>query len=176
MGPYLAVGRGVKGELAIRRGDAAGGVETIRACLRELHDAGYELLTTTFNIALVHGLLALGQIERSARLIDDAIRLVEQGGDHLYMPELLRMKGRFSCRGRSRTLMRQKPLHAIAGIESPHRREGLGAAGCDRSRGAPCRTRPREEAKRLLQLALEGFAEGSETADIRAADKLLQTL
>ncbi len=31
MGPYLAVGRGVKGELAIRRGDAAGGVETIRA-------------------------------------------------------------------------------------------------------------------------------------------------
>ncbi|MGY4354021.1 putative ATPase [Bradyrhizobium sp. i1.7.7] len=96
MGPYLAVGRGVKGELAIRRGDAAGGVETIRACLRELHDAGYELLTTTFNIALVHGLLALGQIERSARLIDDAIGLVEQGGDHLYMPELLRMKGNVS--------------------------------------------------------------------------------
>ena len=79
-------------ELA-HRGDAAGGVETIRARLRELHDAGYELLTTTFNIVLVHGLLALGQIERSARLIDDAIRLVEQGGDHLYMPELLRMKG-----------------------------------------------------------------------------------
>nr|AAF78794.1 putative transmembrane transcriptional regulator protein TtrR [Bradyrhizobium japonicum] len=94
MGPYLSVGRGVKGELAIRRGDAAGGVETIRACLRELHDAGYELLTTTFNIALVHGLLALGQVAQSARLIDDAIRLVEQGGDHLYMPELLRMRAK----------------------------------------------------------------------------------
>ena len=34
----------------------------------------------------------------------------------------------------------------------------------------------REEAKRWLQLAQEGFAQGSETADIRAADKLLQTL
>jgi predicted ATPase len=30
-----------------------------------------------------------------------------------------------------------------------------------------------EEAKRLLQSALEGFAEGSETADIRAAKRLL---
>ncbi|WP_454652769.1 hypothetical protein [Bradyrhizobium liaoningense] len=94
MGPYLAVGRGVKGELAIRRGDAAHGVETIRACLRELHEAGYELLTTTFNIALDQGLLALGQFEQSARLVDDAIRLVERSGDHLYMPELLRMKGK----------------------------------------------------------------------------------
>ena len=34
----------------------------------------------------------------------------------------------------------------------------------------------REEAKRWLQLAQEGFAQGSETADIRAADKLLQIL
>ena len=34
----------------------------------------------------------------------------------------------------------------------------------------------REEAKRWLNSALEGFAEGSETADIKAADKLLQTL
>ncbi|MGY4600739.1 putative ATPase [Bradyrhizobium sp. GM22.5] len=34
----------------------------------------------------------------------------------------------------------------------------------------------REEAKRWLQLAYEGFAQGSETADIKAAEKLLQTL
>ncbi|MHB0771887.1 hypothetical protein [Bradyrhizobium sp. 5.13L] len=46
----------------------------------EFHNSGYELLTTTFNIAIVQGLLALGQIEQSARLTDDAIRLVEQSG------------------------------------------------------------------------------------------------
>jgi predicted ATPase len=34
----------------------------------------------------------------------------------------------------------------------------------------------RGEAKRLLQSALEGFAEGSETADIRAGSALLHTL
>ncbi|MET4088437.1 winged helix-turn-helix domain-containing protein [Bradyrhizobium sp. S3.5.5] len=174
MGPYLAVGRGVKGELAIRRGDAAGGVETIRACLRELHDAGYELLTTTFNIALVHGLLALGQIERSARLIDDAIGLVEQGGDHLYMPELLRMKGNVLLslpepnRGEAENhLMQSLELSRRNGAKAWELRAAIDLAEFLAERGR-C-----EEAKRLLQSALEGFAEGSETADIRAAKRLL---
>ncbi|MCP3404904.1 winged helix-turn-helix domain-containing protein [Bradyrhizobium sp. CCGB01] len=175
MGPYLAVGRGVKGELAIRRGDAAGGVETIRACLRELHDAGYELLTTTFNIALVHGLLALGQIEQSARLIDDAIRLVEQGGDHLYMPELLRMKGK---------VLLSLPQPEAEQAEA-HFRQSLELSRCKGAKAWELRTAIdlaqllakrgcREEAKRLVQSALEGFAEGSETADIRMANELLE--
>lgn len=174
MGPYLAVGRGVKGELAIRRGDAAGGVETIRTCLRELHDAGYELLTTTFNIALVHGLLALGQIERSARLIDDAIGLVEQGGDHLYMPELLRMKGNVLLslpepnRGDAEShLMQSLELGRRNGAKAWELRAAIDLAEFLAERGR-C-----EEAKRLLQSALEGFAEGSETADIKAAKRLL---
>ncbi|WP_407187048.1 ATP-binding protein [Bradyrhizobium centrosematis] len=177
MGPYLAVGRGVKGELAIERGDAAGGVETIRACLRELHDAGYELLTTAFNIALVQGLLALGQIEQSAELIDDTIRLVEQSGDHLYMPELLRMKGRVLlslpkpdteqaevCFMQSRDLSRRK------GAKAWELRAAIDLAQLLVERGRP------EDAKQLVQSALDGFVEGSETADIRAANRLLPTL
>jgi predicted ATPase/DNA-binding winged helix-turn-helix (wHTH) protein len=177
MGPYLAVGRGVKGEIAVRRGNAADGVETIRACLRELHDAGYELLTTTFNIALVQGLLALGQIEQSAGLIDDAIRLVERSGDHLYMPELLRMKGK---------VLSHQPMPRIEEAEACL----MQALDLSRTRGAKAwelrvaidlaqllvgRRRP-QEARLLLQSARDGFAAGSETEDIRAADALLTTL
>ncbi|OPZ00349.1 transcriptional regulator [Bradyrhizobium sacchari] len=177
MGPYLAVGRGVKGELAIRRGDAAGGVETIGACLRELHDAGYELLTTTFNIALVEGLLALGQVEQGARLIDDAIRLVEQGGDHLYMPELLRIKGKVLLS------LPVSDTEAVEGLLMQSlelgRRNGAKAwelrAAIDLARLLAER-RSRKDAKLLLEAALEGFAEGSDTADIRVANSLLQTL
>jgi predicted ATPase/DNA-binding winged helix-turn-helix (wHTH) protein len=177
MGPYLAVGRGVKGELAIRRGDAADGVETIRACLRELHDAGYELLTTTFNIALVQGLLALGQVEQSARLIDDAIRLVEQSGDHLYMPELLRMKGRVLL-ARPQPEADQAEAHFAQALELSRRkgakawqlRSAIDLAGLLGERGR------REEARGLLQSALEGFAEGSGTVDIRAANRTLGKL
>ncbi|MEY9125007.1 ATP-binding protein [Bradyrhizobium yuanmingense] len=177
MGPYLVVGRGVKGELAIRRGDAAQGVETIFACLRELHEAGYELLTTTFNIALVQGLLALGQIEQSARLIDDAIRLVDQGGDHLYMPELLRMKGRVllslpepDAEQAKAHFMQSLDLSRRQGATAWELRAAIDLAGLFAGRGQ------RHEAKRWLQSALEGFAEGSDTADIRAVSVLLTTL
>lgn len=177
MGPYLAVGRGVKGELAIRRGDAAGGVETIGACLRELHDAGYELLTTTFNIALVDGLLALGQVEQSARLIDDALRLVEQGGDHLYMPELLRMKARVqlslpapSTGDVEGLLMQSLELGRGKGAKAWELRAAIDLARLLAER------RSCKDANLLLEAALEGFAEGSDTADIRAANRLLPTL
>lgn len=177
MGPYLAVGRGVKGELAIRRGDAAGGVDTIRACLRELHDAGYELLTTTFNIALVQGLLALGQIEQSAELIEDTIRLVEQSGDHLYMPELLRMKGRVLL-SRPKPDTEQAEAYLMQSLDLSRRKRAKAwelRAAIDLARLLVERGR-REEAKQLVQSALDGFAEGSETADIRAANRLLPTL
>ncbi|MGX1319095.1 putative ATPase/DNA-binding winged helix-turn-helix (wHTH) protein [Bradyrhizobium sp. USDA 377] len=177
MGPYLAVGRGVKGELAIRRGDAAAGVETIRASLRELHGAGYELLTTTFNIALVQGLLALGQVEQSACLIDDAIRLVEQSGDHLYMPELLRMKGKVqlslpapSTGDVEGLLIQSLELGHRKGAKAWELRAAIDLAGLLAERGR------HQEAKRLLQSVLEGFAEGSDTADIRVANELRRTL
>ncbi|WP_445219491.1 ATP-binding protein [Bradyrhizobium sp. Pa8] len=177
MGPYLAVGRGVKGELAIRRGDAAGGVATIRACLRELHDAGYELLTTTFNIALVHGLLALGQIERSARLIDDAIGLVEQGGDHLYMPELLRMKGNVllslpqpATDEAENHFRRSLDLSRRSDAKAWELRAAIDLAKLIAGRGQ------RADAKRLLRSALGGFSDGSQTSDIGIANKLLETL
>ena len=177
MGPYLSVGRGVKGELAIRRGDAAGGVETIRACLRELHDSGYELLTTTFNIALVQGLLALGQVEQSAHLVDDAIRLVEQGGDHLYMPELLRMRAKVLL-----SLPEPKTGEAeVCLMQSLELSRGKAAKAWELRAAIDlvqllAERHGREDAKLLLQAALEGFVEGSETVDIRAASALLATL
>ena len=61
LAPYLAVGRGFKGDLAIRRGDAKGGVEGLQGCLEKLHAMPYELLTTPLNISLVQGLAATGR-------------------------------------------------------------------------------------------------------------------
>jgi predicted ATPase/DNA-binding winged helix-turn-helix (wHTH) protein len=177
MGPYLVVGRGVKGELAIRRGDARSGVETIEGCLQELHDAGYELLTTTFNIALVQGLLAIGRCEQATRLIDEAIALVEGCGDHLYMPELLRVKGKV-------LLSQPQPNRDEAQVEFT---QSLELSRRESARAWELRTaidlaellagqQRLNDAKQLLQSAIEGFAEGSDTADIRAATRLLGTL
>lgn len=177
LGPYLAVGRGVKGELAVRRGDARGGIEAIKGCLQELHEAGYELLTTTFNMALVQGLLSLGEFEQSAILIDDAIKLVEQNGDRFYLPELLRMRARVllslpqprsdeaeSCFTESLELSRRQ------GAVAWELRTAIDLAEllAERRRG--------EEAGLLLRPVLDRFVEGSDTADIRAARQLLEAL
>jgi predicted ATPase/DNA-binding winged helix-turn-helix (wHTH) protein len=173
MGPYLAAGRGVKGELAIRRGDAES-VATIGRCLQELHESGYELLTTTFNIALVQGHLALGQFEQGAQLIDEAIRLVERSGDHLYMPELLRMKGKVLL-SRPQPNIEEAEHHIREALELS-RRTGAKAWELRAAIDLATLIADRGEAKRLLQSALEGFAEGSETADIKAGSALLHTL
>ena len=57
MTPYLLVGRGFKSEVAIRQGDAKGGVEGLQTSLQKLHAAPYELLTTPLNLSLVRGLV-----------------------------------------------------------------------------------------------------------------------
>ncbi|MEH2590919.1 ATP-binding protein [Bradyrhizobium sp. AZCC 1721] len=177
LGPYLAVGKGVKGELAVLRGNAKDGVQTIMGCLQELREAGYELLTTTFNIALVQGLLSLGQFEQSAVLIDDAINLVNQNGDRFYMPELLRMKGKALL-----SLPQPKSDDAescfMESLELS-RRQGAVAwelrTAIDLAELFAARDR-RKEARLLLLPVLEKFVEGSDTADIRAAKQLLEIL
>jgi predicted ATPase len=122
-------------------------------------------------------LLALGQIEQSARLIDDAIRLVGQSGDHLYMPELLRMKGKVlshqpvpRIEEAKACLMQALDLSRTKGAKAWELRAAIDLAQLLVGR------RRHQEARLWLQSARDGFAAGSETEDIRAADALLTTL
>ena len=81
LGPYLAVGHGFEGELAIRRGDASGGIKRLQDCLKELHAAPYELLTTPLTLSLVQGLAGSGHYLEGLALIDEVIGLVKANGD-----------------------------------------------------------------------------------------------
>ncbi len=177
LGPYLAVGRGYKGALTIRRGDATSGVESLPRCLEVLHAARYELLTPTFNISLVEGLAALGRFAEGIALIDETISLVESSGDVSYMPELLRAKGGLllsmpqpsvddaqACFRRSLELSRRQ------GARAWELRTAVDLAALLAARGQ------RESARALLQPVFEQFDEGSDTADLKAAERLLATL
>ena len=177
LAPYLAVGRGVKGELAIRRGDAKGGVEGLEDCLQALHAARYELLSTTFNISLVQGLAAVGRSAEAMTLIDETIRLTEANGDLFYMPELLRVKG-------SLLLLLPHPRSDEAEIcfkDSLEwsRRQGALAwelrTAVDLA-GLWSRQGQSERARSLLRPVFEQFVEGRDTADLKAAQRLLATL
>ena len=177
MEPYLSVGRGVKGELAIRRGHAKSGLESLRQCLKELHAARYELLTTTFNISLIQGLLGVGRSDECMALIDGTIELVEANGDRVFMPELLRMKG---------NALLSLPRPSLEAAERCFR-DSLECSGRQGALAWELRTavdlakllaeqKRYEDAKSLLQPIFERFEQGSNTADHKIAGRLLAIL
>jgi len=177
LGPSLAIGHGFKGELAIRLGDAKGGIEVLRGCLEKLHAARYELLTTPFNISLAQGLAAIGQIAEGAALVDETIQRVEANGDDLYLPELLRVKGGLLLSTSSanadeaeRTFVRSIELSRRQGARSWELRTAIDLAGLLADQGR------REGSRALLRPVFEQFAEGLDTADLKAAERLLATL
>lgn len=177
LGPSLAIGHGFKGELAIRLGDAKGGIEVLRGCLEKLHAARYELLTTPFNISLAQGLAAIGQIAEGAALVDETIQRVEANGDDLYLPELLRVKGGLLLSTSSanadeaeRTFVRSIELSRRQGARSWELRTAIDLAGLLADQGR------REGSRALLRPVFEQFAEGLDTADLKAAERRLATL
>jgi predicted ATPase len=173
----MAVGRGRKAELAIKRGNTNAGVKDLQAILERLRAARHEILSTEFTIALAQGLAAIGGSSECKVLIDERIQQVEVGGETLYVPELLRVKGRV-------LLSMREPDHREAEIcfkESLElsRRQGarawelrtasdLAKLLADQGQAGNGRT--------LLHSVYAEFSEGFETADLKAAEGLLATL
>jgi predicted ATPase/DNA-binding winged helix-turn-helix (wHTH) protein len=177
LGPSLAIGHGFKGELAIRLGDAHRGIGIVQNCIDKLRAAHYELLTTPFNISLVQGFAATGRFAEGIALVDETIRSVGANGDACYAPELLRIKGGLllsmpepsgneaeTCFTQSLELSRRQGARAW----ELRTAVDLAALWADHGRT--------EGARALLRPVFETFAEGSDTADLKAAERLLATL
>ncbi|MGK9168969.1 helix-turn-helix transcriptional regulator [Inquilinus limosus] len=177
LGPYLAVGRALAGALAVRRGGVKAGVEALQEGLKTLHEARYEVLTTALDISLAEGLAALGRPAEGLAVVNETIRRVETQGDLVYMPELLRVKGRMllgmpkaidtdadACFGQSLSWSRSQAapaweLRAAVDLASLLARQGRS-----------------DEATAILRPVFERFTEGAETADVQTAGRLLAAL
>jgi predicted ATPase/DNA-binding winged helix-turn-helix (wHTH) protein len=175
--PFVAVGRCHTGALSIARGDAARGVKLLRAGLEKIHATRYELLTTEFNTALVHGLASVDRFSEGIALIDETIRLADANGDVSYMPELLRTKGRLLV-SMPRGSADEADVCFRQALDLSRR---LGTRGwelriaVDLAELLSARLRP-ESARALLEPVLAQFTEGFDTSDLRAAERLLSTL
>ncbi|HLG81898.1 MAG TPA: winged helix-turn-helix domain-containing protein [Bradyrhizobium sp.] len=177
LGPLAAVGRARRAQLAIRRGHSRTAIGELRASLAEIHAVRYELITTEFNICLVQGLMTNGELDEATALLDDTIRQVNAKGDTCYMPELLRVKA---------GLLRATPEG------DPDRAEACLTQSLDLSRsqgalGWELRTATdlaalwlgkgrRQAANEVLHRAYDRFTEGFDTADLRAAARLMKDL
>ena len=172
--PYQAVGRGVKGELAVKRGQAETGIALLRDALETLHGLRYELLTTTFNSALAEGLAIAGSSEEALAVIGQAIALVEQNGDLFMMPELLRIKAK---------ILMTSPAPDFA-LAERCLLQSLGLAERQSALSWQLRTatslaqlylmqNQSGQAKNVLAPLVRRFTEGFETSDLQAAKNLL---
>ena len=177
LGPLVAVGKGRKAELAIKRGNTNAGVEELHAILERLRAARHEVLTTEFSMALAQGLMAMGRSSESQALIDERIRQVEVGGEALYVPELLRVKGKALLSGREpdphkaeTCFEKSLELSRHQGARAWELRTSTDLAKLMAQRG------DFENGRKLLRPVYAGFSEGFETADLRAADALLASL
>jgi predicted ATPase/DNA-binding winged helix-turn-helix (wHTH) protein len=176
-GPYLDLGHCLKGELAIRRGEVEAGVEMLQNCLEKLHEARYERFTTRFNIVLAGGLAASGRFVEGMTLIDQTMELIDAKGGTSYMPELLRLKGSILAAmpkpriaDAETCFMQSLELSRAHGSRAWELRTATGLAALWAGQGRS------DDARALLLPVFEQFTEGSETADLKAAERLLTTL
>jgi predicted ATPase len=175
-GPFGWLGRGFEGEVAIRQGDVQVGVEALKDSLEKLHQARYNLFTSRLSISLIQGLITMGRHAEAIALAGDTIRLVTANGNHVYMPELLRVKGLvLLAMGRpdvdaEMCFVQSLELSRRHGARAWELRSAMDLAelwaGLGRS----------TDARALLLPAFEQFTEGLDTADLTAAERLLTTL
>jgi predicted ATPase/DNA-binding winged helix-turn-helix (wHTH) protein len=172
--PYQAVGRGVKGELAVKRGQAETGIVLLRDALETLHGLRYELLTTTFNSALAEGLAMAGRSEEALAMIAQAIALVEQNGDLFMLPELLRIKAAILMTSPDPDLaLAERCLLQSLGLAE--RQSALSwqlRTATDLARLYLAQNQS-DQARNVLAPLYRRFTEGFETSDLQAAKNLL---
>ncbi len=175
--PYQTVGRGVKGELSVRRGDTEAGIPLLRDAIETLHLHRHELLTTAFNCALAEGLAMTGRSDQALTTIDEAIALVERHGDLFRMPELQRVKGAFLSRSPDPDFSLAEG-YFLKSLELAKRQAALGwqlRTATSLARLWMMQNR-HDEAHAVLAPVFARFTEGFESSDLQAAREMLDQL
>jgi predicted ATPase/DNA-binding winged helix-turn-helix (wHTH) protein len=177
LGPYYAVGRAIRAELAIRNGDASAGLTVLRDCLSATHNDRYELMTAEFTCAIAEGFMMTKQPEEALKRVNEAIDPTKRNGDTFMMPELLRIKGEIlsSLFSHTRVAAEECFLQSLALSRSQSAlswelRTAISFARFQRREGRNI------EAYELLAGVYHQFNEGTDTADLRSARCLLDEL
>lgn len=137
----------------------------------------YEVRNTELKIVLAQGLLAIGEVGKAINLIDDTIGKVEKNGDFFFMPEALRVRGcALLLSSKSHIddaeiwFRRSLELSRRQGARAWELRAAVDLAALLAGQGRS------KNARGLLQPIFERFVEGFETADMKAANRLLAEL
>ena len=174
-GSHHGVAIGLKGELLVRRGDVADGLDHLRRSQAALRAIRYRMMSTVFGTAEVEALTRLRQFEDALRVIDESISQTGERRQSFDMPEMLRVKGHvLACSGRTEeaeAVLRQS-------LELARKQSALGwelraaltlgRLWVEAGRGG--------DARALVEPLYKIYQEGFESVDLIAARQFLEAI
>ncbi|WP_065260080.1 ATP-binding protein [Pseudomonas bananamidigenes] len=177
LGPYMAAAHGLRAAIAIRAGQPGEAVPLLEESLARLRGMRYELLTTSFEIALAEGLMLGGQHDKALALVDGTIDHCRQSGDAFALPELLRIKAGIlklidgeNVQAITTLLEASIALSRDQGAWAWELRTSMDLARLWLEQGRA------EQARALLGACREQVSEGFDTLDLRRLESLWQSL
>lgn len=175
LGPYHAVGIGQKGELLLRRGDIAGGIEHLRRSQATLYATRHRIMTTVFATALAEGLAAQNQVDEALRTIDEAIAQIGDHGESFDMPEMLRVKADILVQS-ARATEAEAWLQQSLALSRRQRARGWELRGAMSLARVWQQAGRKGDAQALLAPLVAHYQEGLSSRDLVAAKGLLNAL
>ena len=174
--PNYWLALGMKGQLAVARGDPTG-LELLSRAIESLQAKRHEIHTTILATSWTEGLAGIGRSAEALEVIDDAIATTAaRNGSSFDMPEMLRVKGLVLAGLSPGGTEAERCL--VRAVECAHAQGALAwelRAGTALARLLAARGRAAEGRERL-SATYQRFTQGLETADLVAARQLLAEL
>jgi predicted ATPase/DNA-binding winged helix-turn-helix (wHTH) protein len=175
---WHVLGRCWNGVLQIRRGDSVGGLPLLRASLSALRQTRFALRYPAFCGVLAEALGGAGQAREALATIDGTLAEIERTGERWCLAEMLRLKGELVLlQAAERAAPTAKDLFRQAldwarwqGALSWELRAATSLARLLRERDRSA------DAMALLRPVYARFTEGFDTADLKAAQAVLDAL
>ncbi len=178
LGFWQGWSRGLEGQLLIGRGDFAAGLRCLRAGLDKLRETRFVLRTPALLGSLAESLAGAGQAADGLLAVDEALAHCERTGERWYTPELLRIKGELLLQAGAPEAAATAGDHFLQGLDWARRQEVLWwELRCGTSLARLWHKQQRtKEAYEILSAIYGRFTEGFETAGLKAAMGLLNSL
>jgi len=175
---WRAFGNCFEGELHVKRGNLALGLQQLKAGIDELRRARFAQYLTTFLGRLAECHASAGDTLQATETIEEAIRRNEHSEERWCTPELLRIRGTVTLHGEAEDAAAIAEEDFLKSIQLARTQESLSwelrsATSLVQLWRKQGRTR---EAHELLSSVYVRFGEGFETIDLRVAKSLLDEL
>nr|WP_067289970.1 adenylate/guanylate cyclase domain-containing protein [Marinobacterium profundum] len=166
----------LRGWALVEQGASAEGIGIIRQGMQDYQATGGEFLKPYFMALLADALGKAGQEQEALTVLDEALDCVKRTGEHLYTPELYRLKGLLQRQQPEVALNYLQQAIALAAKQGSRSLELRAAVDLARLLSGGEQGAKRREALELLASRYSLFDEGFDSTDLLAARTLLEQL